>query len=215
MEARTGSRYHEVYERSRRDPQGFWAEAARDIDWYEPAKKVFDPNAGVYGHWFVGATCNTCFNAVDRHVASGRGAQPAILYDSPVTGTKRTLTYAELLAEVGALAAILEDFGVKRGDRVIIYMPMVPEAVIAMLACARIGVIHSVVFGGFAANELATRIDDAKPKVIVSASCGIEPARLVEYKPLLNAAIDMAESKPQRCIVLQRPMLHAVLVAHR
>ncbi len=215
MEARTGSRYHEVYERSRRDPQGFWAEAARDIDWYEPAKKVFDPNAGVYGHWFVGATCNTCFNAVDRHVASGRGAQPAILYDSPVTGTKRTLTYAELLAEVGALAAILEDFGVKRGDRVIIYMPMVPEAVIAMLACARIGVIHSVVFGGFAANELATRIDDAKPKLVLSASCGVEVGRVVTYKNLLDEAIRLAKSKPQACIVLQRPQAVATLVDGR
>src|SRR6266542_1667153 len=205
MEARTGSRYHEVYERSRRDPQGFWAEAARDIDWYEPAKKVFDPNAGVYGHWFVGATCNTCFNAVDRHVASGRGAQPAILYDSPVTGTKRTLTYAELLAEVGALAAILEDFGVKRGDRVIIYMPMVPEAVIAMLACARIGVIHSVVFGGFAANELATGIKDAQRKLIISASCGIEVGRVVPYKPLVDKGIEIASVKPERCIIFQRP----------
>src|SRR6266568_4018919 len=215
MEARTGSRYHEIYARSRRDPEGFWAEAARDIDWYEPAKKVFDPNAGVYGHWFVGATCNTCFNAVDRHVASGRGAQPAILYDSPVTGTKRTLTYAELLAEVGALAAILEDFGVKRGDRVIIYMPMVPEAVIAMLACARIGVIHSVVFGGFAANELATRIDDAKPKLVLSASCGVEVGRVVTYKNLLDEAIRLAKSKPQACIVLQRPQAVATLVDGR
>src|SRR6266700_2988966 len=178
MEARIGSRYHEIYARSRRDPEGFWAEAARDIDWYEPAKKVFDPNAGVYGHWFVGATCNTCFNAVDRHVAGGRGAQAALIYDSPVTGSKRTFTYAELLAEVGALAAVLKDFGVERGDRVILYMPMVPEAVIAMLACARIGAIHSVVFGGF-------------------------------------AAIHLAKSKPQGCLILQRPQAPASLVAGR
>ncbi len=215
MEVRIGSRYHEVYARSRRDPEGFWAEAARDIDWYEPAKKVFDPNAGVYGHWFVGATCNTCFNAVDRHVAGGRGAQPALIYDSPVTGSKRTFTYAELLAEVGALAAILKEFGVERGDRVILYMPMVPEAAIAMLACARIGAVHSVVFGGFAANELATRIDDAKPKVILSASCGLEPGRIVQYKPLLDAAIDLANFKPEACIILQRPQAAAPMVAGR
>src|SRR5437870_2743719 len=215
MEARIGSRYHEIYARSRRDPEGFWAEAARDIDWYEPAKKVFDPNAGVYGHWFVGASCNTCFNAVDRHVASGRGAHPAIIYDSPVTGTKRTLTYAELLAEVGALAAILKDFGVGRGDRVIIYMPMVPEAVIAMLACARIGAIHSVVFGGFAANELATRIDDAQPKLILSASCGLEPGRIVTYKNLLDEAIHLSGHKPDACLILQRPQAPASLIAGR
>src|SRR5436305_4324430 len=215
MDVRPASRYPEVYERSRRDPEGFWAEAARDIDWYEPAKKVFDPTAGIYGQWFVGAACNTCFNAVDRHVASGRGAQPAIVYDSPVTGAKRTLTYAELLGEVGALAAILKDFGVERGDRVIIYMPMVPEAVIAMLACARIGAIHSVVFGGFAANELATRIDDAKPKLILSASCGIEAGRVITYKNLIDEAIRLAKTKPQACIILQRPQAEARLVAGR
>ncbi len=151
------SRYHEVYARSERDPVGFWAEAAADIDWYEPATSVFDPAMGVYGRWFVGATCNTCFNAVDRHVARGRGAQSAIIYDSPVTGAKRAISYAELLAEVKTLAAILRDFGVCKGDRVILYMPMVPEAAIAMLACARIGAIHSVVFGGFAAKELSGR----------------------------------------------------------
>src|SRR2546425_8240050 len=215
MEARIGSRYHEIYARSRRDPEGFWAEAARDIDWYEPAKKVFDPNAGVYGHWFVGATCNTCFNAVDRHVAGGRGAQAALIYDSPVTGSNRTFTYAELLAEVGALAAVLKDFGVERGDRVILYMPMVPEAVIAMLACARIGAIHSVVFGGFAANELATRIDDARPKLVLSASCGIEPTRIVEYKPLLDRALELVDGPQPRCIILQRPQHEASLVDGR
>src|ERR1700680_4883995 len=215
MEARIGSRYREVYERSRRDPEGFWAEAASDIDWYQPAKKVFDPNAGVYGHWFVGATCNTCFNAVDRHVAGGRGAQPAILYDSPVTGSKRTFTYAQLLAEGGALAAILKELGVVRGGRVIVYMPMVPEAVIAMLACARIGAIHSVVFGGFSANELATRIDDAKAKVALSASCGLEPGRIVAYKPLLDEAIRLATHKPAACLLLQRPQQQAALLPER
>src|SRR5713226_5167150 len=215
MEARIGSRYHEIYARSRRDPEGFWAEAARDIDWYEPAKKVFDPNAGVYGHWFVGATCNTCFNAVDRHVAGGRGAQAALIYDSPVTGSKRTFTYAELLAEVGALAAVLKDFEVERGDRVILYMPMVPEAVIAMLACARIGAIHSVVFGGFAAKELATRIDDAKPRLIISASCGIEAGQVVPYKPLLDRAIELARHKVECCIILQRSQERGSMVAGR
>jgi len=209
------SRYHEIYARCRRDPMGFWAEAAADIDWYEPATKVFDPSMGVYGRWFVGATCNTCFNAVDRHVARGRGAQTAIIYDSPVTGAKRAITYAELLAEVSALAAILEGFGVGTGDRVILYMPMIPEAVIGMLACARIGAIHSVVFGGFAANELATRIEDAKPKVILSASCGIELGRVVRYKPLLDEAIALATVKPEACLILQRPQADADLVPGR
>src|SRR5215471_3550625 len=207
MDVRAGSRYHEAYERSLRDPEGFWAEAAKGIDWYEPARKVFDPEVGVFGHWFVGAVCNTCFNAVDRHVARGRGGQNAIIYDSPVTGTKRAITYTELLAEVKTLAAILRDFGVGKGDRVIIYMPMVPEAVFGMLACARIGAIHSVVFGGFAAKELATRIDDARPKLILSASCGIEPGRVVRYKPLLREAIEIATAKPEACLILQRPQV--------
>jgi propionyl-CoA synthetase len=209
------SRYYDVYARSLRDPLGFWADAAEAIDWYEKATKVFDPSAGVYGRWFVGAQCNTCFNALDRHVAAGRGAQSAIIYDSPVTGTKRAITYAEMLAEVKALAAILRDFGVGKGDRVILYMPMVPEAVVAMLACARIGAIHSVVFGGFAPNELATRLDDAKPKMILSASCGIEPGRVIAYKPLLDEAINLASAKPEACLILQRPELQADLVAGR
>jgi propionyl-CoA synthetase len=197
------------------DPVGFWAGAAADIDWYEKTTKVFDPAAGVYGGWFVGAICNTCFNAVDRHVARGRGTQTAIIYDSPVTGAKRAISYAELLAEVRTLAAILRDFGVSKGDRVILYMPMVPEAAIGMLACARIGAIHSVVFGGFAATELATRLDDAKPKVILSASCGIEPGRVVTYKPLLDEAIALASAKAEACIILQRPQAPAELVAGR
>ena len=147
------SRYHEVYARALRDPQGFWAEAAQEIDWYEPAKQVFDGGAGIYGRWFVGASCNTCYNAIDRHVAEGRANQTALIYDSPVTNTIRTYTYNDALAEIATLAAVLEDFGVgTQGDRVILYMPMVPEAVIAMLACARIGAVHSVVFGGFAAR---------------------------------------------------------------
>ena len=214
MDART-SRYHEVYARWQRDPQGFWAEAAQAIDWIEPPKRVFDPDAGVYGRWFVGGVCNTCWNAVDRHVMQGRGEQPAIIYDSPLSGQKRTLTYYRLQVETQVLAAILRNFGVGKGDRVVLYMPMVPEAVVAMLACARIGAVHSVVFGGFAANELATRIDDAKPKVILSASCGLEPGRIVKYKPLLDEAIRLAGHKPDACLILQRPQEEAALVPGR
>ncbi|TAK48433.1 MAG: propionyl-CoA synthetase [Xanthobacteraceae bacterium] len=209
------SRYHNAYAAWQRDPQAFWAEAAREIDWYEPAKTVFDPKAGVYGHWFVGASCNTCHNTLDRHVASGRGAQAALIYDSPVTKAKATFSYAQMLEEVKTLAAVLRDFGVGKGDRVVIYMPLVPEAVFAMLACARLGAVHSVVFGGFAAKELATRIDDAEPKVILSASCGIEPGRVVAYKPLLDEAIRLSSSKPSACLILQRPQAEAALTAGR
>jgi propionyl-CoA synthetase len=214
MDARM-SRYHEVYARWQRDPQGFWAEAAREIDWIEPAKQVLDANAGVYGRWFTGAVCNTCWNAVDRHVMGGRGEQAAIIYDSPLAGEKRTLSYHRLQVETQVLAAILRNFGVEKGDRVVLYMPMVPEAAIAMLACARIGAVHSVVFGGFAANELATRIDDAKPKVVLSASCGLEPGRIVKYKPLLDEAIALAKHKPDSCLILQRPQEQAALVPGR
>jgi len=214
MDART-SRYYDVYARWQRDPQGFWAEAARDIDWIEPAKQVFDANAGVYGRWFTGGVCNTCWNAVDRHVLRGRGEQAAIIYDSPLAGQKRSITYHRLQVETQVLAAVLRNFGVEKGDRVVLYMPMVPEAVIAMLACARIGAVHSVVFGGFAANELATRIDDAKPKAILSASCGLEVGRIVKYKPLLDEAIRLARHKPEACLILQRPQEEATLVAGR
>ncbi|MDC7784861.1 propionyl-CoA synthetase [Rhodoplanes sp. TEM] len=209
------SRYHDVYARSLADPVGFWSEAAEAIDWYEKPKTIFDPKAGAYGRWFVGGVCNTCYNAVDRHVLGGRANQPALIYDSPVTATKRVYTYGDLLQEVRTLAAILRDFGVGKGDRVILYMPMVPEALIGMLACARIGAIHSVVFGGFAAKELATRIDDAKPKVILTASCGIEPGRVVAYKPLLDAAITFASEKPSAVLVLQRPQTQAELIPGR
>jgi propionyl-CoA synthetase len=170
-----GSRYHEVYADWQNDPEAFWTRVADAIDWIKPWDTVFDPQAGVYGRWFVGATCNTCWNCVDRHVAVNRADQIALIYDSPITGTQQKFTYAEMKREVVALASALKNQGVRKGDRVIIYMPMVPEAVFAMLACARLGAIHSVVFGGFAARELATRIDDAKPKLIVSASCGLEP----------------------------------------
>jgi propionyl-CoA synthetase len=213
--AAASSRYHEVYAQWQRDPEGFWAEAAKEIDWFEPAKKVFDPAMGVYGRWFPGGVLNTCYNALDRHVARGRGAQAALIYDSPVTGTQSSFSYEEMLFEVKTLAAILQDFGVGKGDRIILYMPLVPEAVFAMLACARIGAVHSVVFGGFAAKELAKRIDDAKPKVILTASCGIEPGRIVKYKPLLDEAVAMAEFKPSACLVLQRPQELAQLTAGR
>ncbi|MEA2904444.1 MAG: propionyl-CoA synthetase, partial [Alphaproteobacteria bacterium] len=214
MDARA-SRYHEVYAQWQRDPQAFWAEAAREIDWYEAPRTVFDPKAGIYGRWFTDGVCNTCWNAVDRHVLRGRAAQPAIVYDSPLAGTKRIIAYDRLWTEVQILGAILRNLGVGKGDRVILYMPMVPEAVFGMLACARIGAVHSVVFGGFAARELATRIDDAKPKVILTASCGLEPGRIVPYKPLLDEAIALAQHKPAACMVLQRAQAQATLVAGR
>ncbi len=199
----------------REAPETFWATVASDIDWFTPWERVFDPDAGVYGRWFTGATTNTCHNAVDRHVARGRADQAAIIYDSPVTGTVRRITYAELKAEVEALAAVLSDLGVGRGDRVILYMPMIPEAVFGMLACARLGAVHSVVFGGFAAHELATRIDDATPKVILSASCGIEGAKTVAYKPLLDGAIAQAAHRVGTCLIVQRPQLGCDLVPGR
>lgn len=208
-------RYWDVYNGWLADPEAFWGEAAKVVDWFKPADKIFDAGSGQYGRWFAGAECNTSYNCIDRHVKAGRGAQPAIIYDSPVTGTKRTVTYAELLDEVEVFAAALAGLGVTKGDRVVIYMPMVPEVAVAMLAAARLGAIHSVVFGGFAANELAVRLNDAKPKVIVSASCGIEPKTIVKYKPLLDAAIEMAAHKPAHCVVLQRPMETAALKAGR
>jgi propionyl-CoA synthetase len=204
-----------TYRRSLDEPEVFWADAAAAIDWDEPWQRVLDDSRAPLYRWFSGGRLNTCHNALDRHVENGRADQPALIYDSPVTDTVLTYTYRELRDAVARFAGALGAQGVEQGDRVIVYMPMVPEAVIAMLACARLGAVHSVVFGGFAANELATRIEDAKPKVIVSASCGIEPGRLVEYKPLLDAAIDAVESKPERCIVLQRPMLEADLAPER
>src|SRR3954469_5935654 len=211
MDAKT-SRYHEVYASWQRDPQAFWGEAANAIDWIEKPKTVFDPKAGIYGRWFPDGVCNTCYNAVDRHVEAGRGEQAAIIYDSPVTGTKLTITYAALQTKTEILAGILEkDFGVAKGDRVIIYMPMVPEAVVGMLACARIGAVHSVVFGGFAPHELAVRIDHAKPEVVLSAACGIEVNRVIEYKPMLDLALEEAAHTPARCVILQRPQAIAQL----
>lgn len=215
MNASHANGYASTYARWQADPESYWREAAEAIDWIKPPQRIFDAEAGVYGRWFPDATCNTCFNALDRHVRDGRGEQTALIYDSPVTGTKASYTYAQMLEEVAALGAVLQDLGVVKGDRVIIYMPMVPEAAFAMLACARIGAVHSVVFGGFAAKELATRIDDAEPKVILTATCGIEPTRVVEYKPLLDAAIAMSRHKPQTCVVLNRPQAEASMHATR
>ena len=205
------SQYHETYQSWMRGPEEFWANAAGDIDWFSRWDKVFDSEAGIYGRWFTGALCNTCHNCVDRHVPAGRADQPALIYDSPITASKRSITYGELLDDVAVLAAVLSDRGISKGDRVIIYMPMVPEAVIAMLACARIGVIHSVVFGGFAANELATRIEDAGARAVLTASCGLEPGRIVSYKPLLDAAIARSKVKPEFCLILQREAERAPL----
>jgi propionyl-CoA synthetase len=209
------SRYHEIYAGWQRDPEAFWAETAREIDWINLWDKVFDPYAGAYGRWFVGAECNTAYNCLDRHVLRGRGKQKALIYDSPVTKTTKAWTYQDLTHEVATLGGVLADLGVKKGDRVIIYMPMIPEAAFAMLACARIGAIHSVVFGGFAANELATRIDDAKPVAILTASCGIETARVIAYKPLLDRAIELSSHKPKSCVILQRPQAEAAMTAGR
>ena len=208
-------RYAEVFNRSLADPEGFWGEAAKDIDWDRVPTAVLDASNPPFYRWFPGGVLNTCFNAVDRHVRDGRGEQAALIYDSPVTGTKRTFSYRELQDEVARFAGLLRGLGVEQGDRVVIYLPMIPEAVISMLACARIGAVHSVVFGGFAAAELAKRIDDAAPKVVVSASCGIEPSRVVEYKPMLDGAIDLAEHKPEHCVILQRPAATAALVPGR
>ena len=192
-----------------------WQQAADDIHWFRAPTRLLDDSNPPFYRWYPDGVTNACFNAVDIHVEQGRGEQPAIIYDSPVTGTKRSYTFAQLLDQVSRCAGLLRSQGVARGDRVIVYMPMVPEAIIAMLACARIGAIHSVVFGGFASNELAVRIDDATPTVIVSASCGVEPSRVVAYKPLLDEAIRLAAHKPAACIILQRPVQEAALVAGR
>jgi propionyl-CoA synthetase len=197
-------RYRETYDRSISDPEGFWRDQADLVDWGRRPRQVLDAANPPFYRWYPDATLNTCYNALDRHVVDGRAEQPALIYDSPVTGSKRTYTYAELLEQVAAFAGALRALGVGHGDRVVIYMPMIPEAVVAMLACARLGAVHSVVFGGFASRELAVRIDDAAPKVVVSASCGIEPGRVVEYKPLLDRALELATHRPERVVVVQR-----------
>ena len=203
------SRYFNVYGAWQRDPESFWMEAAKAIDWFTPPNRIFDPGQGVYGRWFGGGETNTCYNCLDRHVEAGRGDQRAFIYDSVMSGTKRSFTYAEVLTEVKAIAAVIRDLGIGKGDRVVIYMPMVPEAVFSMLACARLGAVHSVVFGGFAAQELAARLNDSEAKLIISASCGLEPGRVVAYKPLLDKAIELAKVKPDNCLILQRPELYA------
>ncbi|MBI1209104.1 MAG: AMP-binding protein [Azospirillum sp.] len=203
--------FDEMFARSIKDPEGFWGEAAQAIDWIKPCDQVLDASKPPYYRWFRGGVLNTCYNAVDRHVAAGRGDQAAIIYDSPVTKSGRTITYRELQDEVSRVAGVLRSVGVEKGDRVIVYMPMIPEAPIAMLACARLGAVHSVVFGGFAPAELATRINDAKPKAIISASCGVEGSKVLPYKPMLDAAIDQATHKPAACLIYQRPQVAAEL----
>ncbi len=201
--------YHASYRASIDEPAEFWAEQARQISWDEPWNEVLDASQAPMYRWFSGGRLNTCYNALDRHCESGRGAQTALIYDSPVTGTQRRYTYTELLDEVARCAGALRDLGVDKGDRVVIYLPMVPEAAIAMLACARIGAIHSVVFGGFAAAELAKRIDAAQPRVVISASCGIEPGRIIEYKPLLDSALELSDHQVGACVILQREQCSA------
>jgi len=207
--------YDQAHEQSLQDPEGFWGPIAEDCFWYKKWDKVLDDSNKPFYRWFAGATTNTCYNAVDLHVENGIGDQIAIIYDSPVTDTIRKYTYNDLKEQVSLFAGALAAKGVVKGDRVLIYMPMIPEAAFAMLACARIGAVHSVVFGGFAPNELATRINDAKPKVIVSASCGIEVKRVIEYKPMLDEAIDLATEKPEACIIIQRPQATATMIDGR
>ena len=209
------SGYRDVYRASISDPRAFWAKAAEAVTWTRAPQQVLEDGNPPFYRWFPDAELNTCANALDRHVESGRGEQAALIYDSPVTGTKRVYTYSELLKETALFAGALRNLGVGAGDRVVLYMPMIPEAVIAMLACARLGAVHSVVFGGFAAHELATRIDDARPTVIVSASCGIEPTRVVEYKPMLDHALELSEHKPDACVIVQRDRHRCDLVAGR
>src|SRR5512145_736769 len=208
-------KFREVYQQSITQPDVFWGKAAEAIRWTKVWDKVLDDSNKPFYRWFAGGELNTCYNALDYQVESGRKDQPAIIYDSPVTDTVMKITYGELLEKVAVFAGALAALNVKKGDTVIIYMPMIPEAVVAMLACARIGAVHSVVFGGFASNELAKRIDDARPKMILSASCGIEVNRVIPYKPLLDGAVELAAHKVERCVILQRPQLKAELVRGR
>ncbi|MFF3445047.1 propionyl-CoA synthetase [Streptosporangium sp. NPDC002721] len=207
--------YADAFARSIADPEDFWAEAAEAVTWSRPPREALDAGAPPFYRWFPDGELNTCHNALDRHVEAGHGDRVALVYDSPVTGTGRRHTYAELRDEVARFAGVLRSLGVEQGDRVVVYMPMVPEAVIAMLACARLGAVHSVVFGGFAPKELAARIDDARPRVVVSASCGIEPARVVPYKPMLDAALELASHAPAHCVILRREQAPAELVEGR
>ncbi len=208
-------KYEEIFQRSINDPEAFWGEAANAIDWHRKWDKVLDDSRKPFYRWFTGGELNTCYNALDRHVEKGRANQTALIYDSPVTGTIQKFTYSELRALVARFAGALKGLGVSKGDTVIIYMPMIPQTVIAMLACARLGVVHSVVFGGFAPHELAIRIDDAKPKIMISASGAIEGGRILEYKPMLDKAFDLAANKPSKCVIFQRPFLKAPLIEGR
>ncbi len=208
-------KYDEVFKRSIHGPEGFWGEAAENIDWYKKWDKVLDESNKPFYRWFSGGEMNTCYNAVDRHVQDGRGDQTAIIYDSPVTDQIQKISYKELLSHVSKCAGALKSLGVSKGDTVIIYMPMVPQAAVAMLACARLGAVHSVVFGGFAPHELAIRINDARPKVIITASGAIEGKKLLEYMPMVNKAIELADHKPGNCLVLQRPIVRAELMEGR
>ena len=207
------SSLEEIYRRSISDPEGFWREASAAVDWYRRPQKILDDSQSPSFRWFPDGEMNTCYNALDRHVDSGRGDQSAIVYDSPVTDTVRSVSYAELLDQVSHLAGALRSLGVEQGDRVVIYMPMIPQVVVAMLACARLGAVHSVVFGGFAPRELAIRIDDARPKIIVTASCGIETDRIIEYKPLLDRALEIAEHTVEGCVLYQRTEAAAAMRA--
>ena len=207
--------YRDTWERSIYNPEGFWGEASKGIDWYKEPTVILDHSRAPLYDWFADGELNTCYNALDRHLEHGLGDSLALIYDSPVTDSTSSYTYAQLTDEVARFAGVLRSLGVAKGDRVVIYMPMIPQAAMAMLACARLGAIHSVVFGGFAAHELALRIDDAKPKVVVSASCGIEVARVIEYKPLIDAAVEECVHKPERCVIFQRPQVRASMVEGR
>ena len=207
--------YKRAYEESIHHPEAFWEKAAKEIHWYKPFERILDGSSKPFYRWFQGGELNTCYNAVDYHVDRGRGDQWAIIYDSPVTGEIRRITYRELLNSIARFAGVLSEYGAKKGDRVIIYMPTIPETAIAMLGAARIGAIHSVVFGGFAPKELAVRIDDAKPKLLISASCGFEGEKVIEYKPLLDKALEIANHKPERCIIYQRKQSQATLIKGR
>lgn len=209
------SRYFEVYEGWQKDPEAFWRDAATAIDWFKQPEAIFDPEQGVYGRWFTGGETNTCYNCLDRQVAAGLGDRRAFIHDSAMTGKVTVFTYSEVLTEVTAIAAALRNLGIKKGDRVVIYMPMVSEAIFSMLACARLGAVHSVVFGGFAAQELAARLNDSEAKLVISASCGLEPGRVVAYKPLLDQAIELARVKPKHSLIFQRPQLAAELRPER
>lgn len=199
--------FDQIYNDSLKQPEKFWGEAAKLIDWFKPFDKVFDKNAGIYGRWFKGGKTNACYNAVDRHVKAGRGGQVAIYYDSPVSEGRRGITYQELYDEVQALSVFMQDIGIKKSDRVLIYMPMIPQVFTSVFACTRIGAVHSIVFGGFSAKELAMRIDDCKSKLIIAASCGIEPNRIVPYQAMVNQAIEIAKHEVEHCIIHERPII--------